>query len=58
MPLALATVKSPPPTDCPLRGLSAIAGMGEYGVPSWELGKQLLNSTISFSPPGSVASRE
>ena len=58
MPLALATVKSLPPHDSPFNGSSAIAGAGESGPLSCELGKQLLNMMISFSPPGSVARRE
>ena len=31
MPLALATVKWPPCPVSPFRGLSAMAGIGEYG---------------------------
>ena len=58
MPLALATVKSLPPHDWPLIGLSAMAGTGLAGPLSCELGKQLLNMTISLGPPGSVARRE
>ena len=58
MPLALATVKSLPSTACPFIGLSAIAGIGELGPLSCELGKQLLNMTMRLGPPGSDARRE